>query len=48
VEVAHGRRAVETVRLFAPHLNAEAEAKKLELAEIEDTAGLRKVEGTAP
>ena len=42
VEVAHGRRAVETVRLFAPHLDAEAEAKKLEQAEIEDIAGLRK------
>ena len=38
VEVAHGRRAIETVRQFAPHLDAEAEAKKLELAEIEDTA----------
>jgi sugar-phosphatase len=47
VEVAHGRRAVETVRLFAPHLDAEAEAKKLEQAEIEDSAGLRKVDGAA-
>ena len=28
VEVAHGRRAVETVRLFAPHLDAEVDAKK--------------------
>ena len=45
VEVAHGRRAVETARLFAPHLDAEAEAKKLEQAEIEDTAGLRQVDG---
>ncbi len=45
VEVAHGRRAIETVRLFAPHLDAEADAKKLEQAEIEDTAGLRKVDG---
>jgi mannitol-1-/sugar-/sorbitol-6-phosphatase len=27
VEVAHGRRAVETVRLFAPHLDAEAEPR---------------------
>jgi mannitol-1-/sugar-/sorbitol-6-phosphatase len=47
VEVAHGRRAVETVRLFAPHLDAEAEAKKLEQAEIEDTADLRKVDSAA-
>ena len=41
VEVAHGQRTIETVRLFTPHLEAEAEAKKLEQAEIEDTAGLR-------
>jgi sugar-phosphatase len=47
VEVAHGRRAVETVRLFAPYLDAEAEAKKLEQAEIEDTADLRQVDGAA-
>ena len=47
VEVAHGRRAVETVRLFAPHLDAKAEAKKLEQAEIEDNGGLRMVDGAA-
>ena len=32
VEVAHGRRSVEIIRLFAPHLDAEAEAKNLEQA----------------
>jgi sugar-phosphatase len=47
VEVAHGRRTIETVRLFAPHLDAEAEAKELERAEIEDTTGLLKADGAA-
>ncbi|MBV9453190.1 MAG: HAD-IA family hydrolase [Rubrobacter sp.] len=47
VETAHGRRTTDTVRLFAPHLDAEVEAKKLEQAEIEDTGGLRKVDGAA-
>ena len=47
MEGADGWRAVETVRLFAPHLDAEAEAKKLEQAEIEDTADLRQVDGAA-
>jgi sugar-phosphatase len=47
VEVAHGRRTIETVRLFTPHLDAEAEAKELEQAEIEDTTGLLKADGAA-
>ncbi len=47
VEVAHRRRTIETVRLFAPRLKAEAEAEKLERAEIEDTAGLLKADGAA-
>lgn len=37
VAVARGRRTIETIRLFAPHLDTEVEAKKLEQAEIEDT-----------
>jgi sugar-phosphatase len=45
VAVAHGRRTIETVRLFAPHLDAGAEAKELERAEIEDTTGLLKADG---
>ncbi|HZB83516.1 MAG TPA: HAD-IA family hydrolase [Rubrobacteraceae bacterium] len=47
VAVAHGRRTIETVRLFAPHLDPEAETKKLEQAEIEDTVGLRRADGAA-
>lgn len=41
VEPAHVRSTIETVRLLPSHLDAEAEAKKLEQAEIEDTVGLR-------
>jgi sugar-phosphatase len=47
VRVAHGRRTIETVRLFAPHLDVEAEARELEQAEIRDTEGVRKVDGAA-
>ncbi|MFI5073009.1 MAG: HAD family hydrolase, partial [Terriglobales bacterium] len=28
VEIVHGRRTIESVRLLAPHLDAEAETKK--------------------
>lgn len=45
VKVAHGRRTIETVQLFTPHLEAEAEDKELERAEIEDTTGLLKADG---
>jgi mannitol-1-/sugar-/sorbitol-6-phosphatase len=45
LESAHGRRAEEVVRLFAPHLDAEAEAEKLEQAEIEDASGVVRMEG---
>ena len=45
VKVAHGRRTIETVQLFTPHLDAEAEAKELERAEIEDTTGLLEADG---
>jgi sugar-phosphatase len=47
VEVAHGRRTIDAVRLFTPHLDAEVEAKQLERAEIEDTSGLLEAEGAA-
>ena len=36
--VSHGRRTAETISLVAPHLDAEAEAKRLETKEIEDAA----------
>ncbi len=34
---AHGRRAIDTVRLLAPQLDAEAELKDLEFREIADS-----------
>jgi sugar-phosphatase len=45
LEYAHGRRAEEIVRLFAPHLDVEAEAEKLEQAEIEDASGVVRMDG---
>jgi sugar-phosphatase len=33
IDGAHGRRSIETVRAFAPHLDAEAEANRIESAE---------------
>lgn len=41
----HGRRAVETIRLVAPHLNAENEANKLGKIEAQETEGLVKIPG---
>jgi sugar-phosphatase len=42
---AHGRRAVETVRMVAPLLDAEREAAGLWEAEARETAGLAKIPG---
>lgn len=46
--VAHGRRAVETIRLVAPHLNAEEEAKPLSEWEAITTEGVYVIEGALP
>lgn len=44
--VAHGRRAVETIAMFGKNvLDIEAEARKLEEAEREDTEGLSEIAG---
>ena len=40
---AHGRRTLETIRLVAPHLDAEREAAELEAGEAFDTVGLLKI-----
>ena len=40
IAAAHGRRTVETIRLFAPHLDAEAEASALTAAEAATTEGI--------
>jgi mannitol-1-/sugar-/sorbitol-6-phosphatase len=42
---AHGRRTVETIRLVAPHLDADREASELEASEAYDTEGLVKIPG---
>jgi mannitol-1-/sugar-/sorbitol-6-phosphatase len=38
--IHHGRPTIETIRLVAPHLDAEAEARLVEAAEVDDTDGL--------
>lgn len=43
--VAHGVRAAETIRAFAPHLDAEAETRVLERAEIEDVTSVVRLPG---
>jgi sugar-phosphatase len=45
MRVAHGRRAVETIRIVAPHLDAEVEAARLAAEEACDTDGLVRIEG---
>ena len=45
LEIAHGRPAAETVRLFAPHLDADSEARELERIEIENLEGVLEIEG---
>lgn len=45
LEVAHGRRATEVVRLFAPDLDADSEARELERIEAGDLDGVLEIEG---
>lgn len=40
IHVAHGRRAIETVEYFAPHLDSAAELLEIERRELADTEGL--------
>jgi sugar-phosphatase len=40
LSLAHGRRTVETIRLIAPHLDAEVEVAAIEAAEAADTEGV--------
>jgi mannitol-1-/sugar-/sorbitol-6-phosphatase len=41
LEIMHGRRADETIRLVAPHLSAQDEYRLLEAEEIADMEGVR-------
>ena len=46
--VAHGRPTLETMRLVAPHLPVEAEARRFAEAEALDNDGVLKIEGGGP
>ena len=45
LEHAHGRRTIETVRIVAPHLNAEEETLNVERMEIADKEGIVAIPG---
>lgn len=47
MQVAHGRRTVETIRLVAPHLCAEEEAENYAAVEAVDTQGVITIEGAS-
>jgi sugar-phosphatase len=47
VQSVHGRPTIEGVRLLAPHLDAEAEAKKIEQSEMDDNEGVVVMPGAA-
>jgi sugar-phosphatase len=44
-QVAHGRPTIETVRMVAPNLDAQAETAKIEEREVNDVEGLKAVPG---
>lgn len=45
VQVAHGKKAIETVRIVAPHLDPNHEFAILEQRELDDTEGLSVLPG---
>jgi mannitol-1-/sugar-/sorbitol-6-phosphatase len=45
IKMAHGRRAIETVRLLRPDLNDEEELRKLEAVEVADKEGVEVLDG---
>lgn len=47
MQVAHGIRTVETMRLVAPHLDAEQEAERFTASEVVDTEGVVQIEGAS-
>ena len=47
MQVAHGRRTIETIRLVAPHLCAEEEARHFAAVEVVDTQGVTTIEGAS-
>ena len=47
LEIAHGVRTIEIVRRLAPHLDAEAEVKRIEKREADDQEGVAVMPGAA-
>lgn len=47
MQVAHGRRMLETLQIVAPHLDAEAESRRYSAILAADTAGIVTVDGAA-
>jgi sugar-phosphatase len=47
LEIAHGVRTIEIVRTLAPHLDAEAEVKRIEKREADDQEGVVVMPGAA-
>lgn len=47
LSIAHGRRTIEVVQLVAPHLDAEAEVRKIEEQEANDSDGVKVMPGAA-
>jgi mannitol-1-/sugar-/sorbitol-6-phosphatase len=47
LEIVHGRRTVEVIRLLAPHLDVEAEVARVEQSESEDTNGVEVMPGAS-
>ena len=45
LEIAHGRRTIEVVQLVAPHLDAEAEVRRIEENEAGDSDGVKVMPG---
>ena len=45
IAIGHGIRAVEVIRIVAPHLDAEAEVRKLESREADDRDGVAVMPG---
>ncbi|MFN8467479.1 MAG: HAD-IA family hydrolase [Caldilineaceae bacterium] len=45
MDVAHGRRTIETMRIVAPHLSLDEEARRFEAAEVVDTQGIITIDG---
>ena len=48
IRTAHGRRAIETIRLLRPDLNDQRELEWIEELEVADNAGLEILQGVAP